>query len=192
MRWKHLQPPGRGVAVDRHQRGVAHCPSCLRAKASAIARARPRPPRRARPSGHCMCHLSAVPRVELESSPWSHTGVLGGPRSPGTAHVVAADRADGLLHWSCTPSSLTRAMNDPLRRLPLVVELPVARGIRAGRVQDGLLEESVRRVQRLSPGLALSTWYPRQESNLRTRFRKPLLYPLSYGGLSGLDAGHRF
>jgi hypothetical protein len=24
--------------------------------------------------------------------------------------------------------------------------------------------------------------YPRQESNLRTRFRKPLLYPLSYGG----------
>jgi hypothetical protein len=25
---------------------------------------------------------------------------------------------------------------------------------------------------------------PRQESNLRTRFRKPLLYPLSYGGLA--------
>jgi hypothetical protein len=25
-------------------------------------------------------------------------------------------------------------------------------------------------------------WYPRQELNLRTRFRKPLLYPLSYGG----------
>ncbi len=25
--------------------------------------------------------------------------------------------------------------------------------------------------------------YPRQESNLRTWFRKPLLYPLSYGGL---------
>ena len=24
---------------------------------------------------------------------------------------------------------------------------------------------------------------PRQESNLRTRFRKPLLYPLSYGGV---------
>jgi len=24
--------------------------------------------------------------------------------------------------------------------------------------------------------------YPRQESNLRARFRKPLLYPLSYGG----------
>ena len=28
-----------------------------------------------------------------------------------------------------------------------------------------------------------SSWAcPRQESNLRTRFRKPLLYPLSYGG----------
>ena len=25
-------------------------------------------------------------------------------------------------------------------------------------------------------------WYPRRESNLRTWFRKPLLYPLSYGG----------
>lgn len=27
-----------------------------------------------------------------------------------------------------------------------------------------------------------SIWYPRQESNLGTWFRKPLLYPLSYGG----------
>ncbi len=27
-------------------------------------------------------------------------------------------------------------------------------------------------------------WYPRRESNLRTWFRKPLLYPLSYGGTS--------
>jgi hypothetical protein len=26
-------------------------------------------------------------------------------------------------------------------------------------------------------------WYPRQDSNLRTRFRKPTLYPLSYGGV---------
>jgi hypothetical protein len=26
---------------------------------------------------------------------------------------------------------------------------------------------------------------PRQESNLGTRFRKPLLYPLSYGGATG-------
>ena len=30
---------------------------------------------------------------------------------------------------------------------------------------------------------------PRQESNLRTRFRKPLLYPLSYGGVLCLFAG---
>ena len=28
--------------------------------------------------------------------------------------------------------------------------------------------------------------YPRPESNQRTRFRKPLLYPLSYGGPSVL------
>ena len=27
-------------------------------------------------------------------------------------------------------------------------------------------------------------WYPRQESNLRTRLRRPVLYPLSYGGSS--------
>ncbi len=26
---------------------------------------------------------------------------------------------------------------------------------------------------------------PRQDSNLRTRLRRPLLYPLSYGGVSG-------
>ena len=25
-------------------------------------------------------------------------------------------------------------------------------------------------------------WRPRKDSNLRTRFRKPMLYPLSYGG----------
>ena len=30
---------------------------------------------------------------------------------------------------------------------------------------------------------------PRQESNLRTRFRKPLLYPLSYGGVSAQPCG---
>ncbi len=40
---------------------------------------------------------------------------------------------------------------------------------------------------RANPGVAprrsLGEWInPRQESNLRTRFRKPLLYPLSYGG----------
>jgi hypothetical protein len=28
---------------------------------------------------------------------------------------------------------------------------------------------------------------PRHESNMRTRFRKPLLYPLSYGGVSWLQ-----
>ena len=28
---------------------------------------------------------------------------------------------------------------------------------------------------------------PRQDSNLRTRFRKPMLYPLSYGSISGFQ-----
>ena len=34
-----------------------------------------------------------------------------------------------------------------------------------------------------APPEASRSWYPRQDSNLRTRFRKPMLYPLSYGGL---------
>lgn len=34
-----------------------------------------------------------------------------------------------------------------------------------------------------APGCARGGWYPRQESNLGTWFRKPLLYPLSYGGV---------
>jgi hypothetical protein len=29
---------------------------------------------------------------------------------------------------------------------------------------------------------SLKQWYPRRESNPGTRFRKPLLYPLSYEG----------
>ena len=28
-----------------------------------------------------------------------------------------------------------------------------------------------------------ASWYPRQDSNLRTWLRRPVLYPLSYGGL---------
>ena len=31
-------------------------------------------------------------------------------------------------------------------------------------------------------GRGAGVWCPRQDSNLGTRFRKPLLYPLSYGG----------
>jgi hypothetical protein len=30
--------------------------------------------------------------------------------------------------------------------------------------------------------LALCGWYPRQDSNLRPRLRRPVLYPLSYEG----------
>lgn len=37
---------------------------------------------------------------------------------------------------------------------------------------------------------SVARWYPRQESNLRTWFRKPLLYPLSYGG-TGVGGGGR-
>ena len=36
--------------------------------------------------------------------------------------------------------------------------------------------------QRGFPPIRAEMECPRQESNLRTRFRKPLLYPLSYGG----------
>ena len=38
---------------------------------------------------------------------------------------------------------------------------------------------------RFSPRERASRKCPRPESNQGTRFRKPLLYPLSYGGLSG-------
>ncbi len=31
-------------------------------------------------------------------------------------------------------------------------------------------------------------WYPQQDSNLRTRLRRPALYPLSYGGRIGNEA----
>jgi hypothetical protein len=38
--------------------------------------------------------------------------------------------------------------------------------------------------QTASTPTATLTWTtrPRQDSNLRTRFRRPVLYPLSYGG----------
>ena len=31
-------------------------------------------------------------------------------------------------------------------------------------------------------GAEKGRWYPRQDSNLCTRLRRPVLYPLSYGG----------
>ena len=36
----------------------------------------------------------------------------------------------------------------------------------------------------------MKLWWPREESNLRTRIRSPLLYPLSYGA-SGVADGTR-
>ncbi len=40
----------------------------------------------------------------------------------------------------------------------------------------------------ISTGQELDPECPRQDSNLRTRLRRPLLYPLSYGGLSAVVA----
>jgi hypothetical protein len=37
----------------------------------------------------------------------------------------------------------------------------------------------------MKPSIEWEAWWcPRQDSNLRTRFRRPVLYPLSYGGNS--------
>ena len=47
----------------------------------------------------------------------------------------------------------------------------------AGRAQVGGRRDPTGAASPLSPN-----WCPRQDSNLRTWFRKPLLYPLSYGG----------
>jgi hypothetical protein len=48
-------------------------------------------------------------------------------------------------------------------------------------------EESERKKEFLQTGYFLQdkSECPRHESNMRTRFRKPLLYPLSYGGAAG-------
>ena len=51
-------------------------------------------------------------------------------------------------------------------------------------VSGGWAARSQRRIR----SVRCQGWYPRQESNLGTRFRKPLLYPLSYGGWYGLVA----
>ena len=46
----------------------------------------------------------------------------------------------------------------------------------------GLDEKAFAAAQPVGAVVARAKRCPRQESNLRTRFRKPLLYPLSYGG----------
>ena len=63
-------------------------------------------------------------------------------------------------------------------------ELPPRNGLRGPK--DGQLDEQIALIVKMSPCLS---WYylrPRKDSNLRTRFRKPTLYPLSYG--SGTSA----
>src|SRR3954453_11932492 len=47
---------------------------------------------------------------------------------------------------------------------------------------DNTLKERLRKIPATQQFLGLLRECPRQESNLCTRFRKPLLYPLSYGG----------
>ena len=39
------------------------------------------------------------------------------------------------------------------------------------------------RVDEAGEGHPDSQWYPRQDSNLRSWLRRPVLYPLSYGGV---------
>jgi hypothetical protein len=51
-------------------------------------------------------------------------------------------------------------------------------GIRRHKIDIGTTDVSARQGL-VSP---LQTGCPRQDSNLRTRLRRPLLYPLSYGG----------
>ena len=55
-----------------------------------------------------------------------------------------------------------------------------------GGVRCHLLSEPVTGPRRTMPAqkgfLAGSGWRPQQDSNLRTRLRRPMLYPLSYGG----------
>ena len=45
--------------------------------------------------------------------------------------------------------------------------------------------ERARRARRTSP--AGPGWYPHQDSNLNHRLRRPVLYPLSYGGTGAGD-----
>ena len=68
------------------------------------------------------------------------------------------------------------------------------RGRRAssGRGHDFLVARSDCRAKPCSRA-GITCWYPRQDSNLRHRLRRPVLYPLSYeGGLPGAVLNRRF
>lgn len=68
---------------------------------------------------------------------------------------------------------------------------PADAGRRSGSPKPGdRMKKTPHPAERWRRGLpALLAKCPRQDSNLRTRLRRPLLYPLSYGGVS---AGSRF
>ena len=64
--------------------------------------------------------------------------------------------------------------------------------MKEGGSQLDWLPPSFRAYVQVSGAITLvSAKYPRQDSNLRTRLRRPLLYPLSYGGPSRAVSGDR-
>jgi hypothetical protein len=84
-----------------------------------------------------------------------------------------------------TPVQLTPGAAEPLRASEAAVAFATGQGRdadqpREGRERPGRAVEETH-AERNRPEHRLNRC-PRQESNLRTRFRKPLLYPLSYGG----------
>src|SRR5690606_2673956 len=69
--------------------------------------------------------------------------------------------------------------NEPARCGDVFAVREGLRGVR-GRALRHRLPRCASRRQRGHP--AETEWYPRQDSNLRTWLRRPVLYPLSYGG----------
>ena len=55
----------------------------------------------------------------------------------------------------------------------------------------GVFEGQFAAVVQIAPVVVkpVTRWSPQQDSNLRTWFRKPMLYPLSYGGDSRFREG---
>ena len=50
-------------------------------------------------------------------------------------------------------------------------------------------KEKVHKVKTPACADVFTPWYPRQESNLYLGLRRPLLYPLSYGGMGQQNSG---
>ena len=167
------EPPGDGGVVAENSTGRR-------------ARLRSPSPRRGSPSRHASCR--DVHRVQ------DRTKHEQGRRSAG--HVLVGSRAGTLASVRAAPylgrsSVLSASSGHSSGR----AELPIARRRLPGEDAPG----KNRTCARASASLAMTTFStcrlrrrvrlnpntrkcPRPESNQRTRFRKPLLYPLSYGG----------